>query len=84
MGEKQKKIKYQDCLYKEQFIQPLFYFYTVLSKSLAVTELKCRSKNCSEDDKLSWMYDKGSMDTYKNVIDILEKEGIIRKLGEKE
>ena len=55
-------------------------FYDALSIDLADSELKVMSKKHTKKQELAWMYDKGSMDTYKKMVDILEKENLIHKL----
>lgn len=64
---------------KPKLIKPLFNFYQALTLDLAHSELKMKFKKYTHEEELDWMYNKGSVDTYKTVIDILVMEKILMK-----
>ena len=62
---------------KKKLIKPLLDYYQAIELDLASSTLKVMSKKCTVKDEKEFMYDKGSMDTYKKIMEILEKENII-------
>jgi len=58
-------------------IKSLLDFYSAIELDLASSTLKVMSKEHTEKDEKEFMYDKGSMNTYKKIMEILEKENII-------
>ena len=68
-----------------KLIKPLLILFQDIDTELSKSELRIMSNKHTKVDRETYMYDRGSMDTYKQIIDILVKEGLItrRKDGNK-